>query len=312
MESTELLAATDQCLAKAADYIRAGQLVAFPTETVYGLGADATSDDAVARVFEAKARPTFNPLIVHVASLDEAENFAHFNQAARMLGKVFWPGPLTLVLPIRSDARVSKLALAGADTIALRVPRAPIAQKLLLAVGRPIAAPSANPSGKISPTSAAHVLRGLAGRIAAIVDGGACPVGLESTVISTGVPPALLRQGGLAQAEIERVLGVPLALPDDADGAASPGRDLSHYAPDAALRMNATEARNNEVLLGFGAIDGTENLSPDGDLTQAAANLFRLLHVLNGLGRPIAVAPVPEEGLGLAINDRLRRASGQR
>lgn len=312
MESTELLAATDQGLATAAVYIRSGHLVAFPTETVYGLGADASSDDAVAKVFEVKARPKFNPLIVHVASLDEAESHAEFNQQARMLARAFWPGPLTLVLPVRSSAGVSKLALAGAQTIAVRVPQAPIAQKLLVATGRPIAAPSANPSGRISPTTAVHVLRGLGGRIGAIIDGGPCPVGLESTVVSTGTPPALLRHGGLAKEKIEQVLGTSLDLPKDGDGAASPGRELSHYAPEAALRMNANAPQSDEVMLGFGEIDGDENLSRKGDLTEAAANLFRLLHALDVLGRPIAVAPVPETGLGHAINDRLRRASGPR
>lgn len=312
MESTELLAATDQGLATAADYIRSGQLVAFPTETVYGLGADAGNDDAVAKVFDAKARPTFNPLIVHVGSLDEAESFGQFNPQAHMLAHAFWPGPLTLVLPVRSSARVSKLALAGAQTIALRVPQAPIAQKLLMATGRPIAAPSANPSGRISPTTAVHVLRGLGGRIAAIIDGGPCTVGLESTVVSTGTPPALLRHGGLAKEKIEQVLGAALVVPKDGDGAASPGRELSHYAPEAALRINATSPQDGEVMLGFGSVDGEKNLSRKGDLTEAAANLFRLLHALDGLGKPIAVAPVPETGLGLAINDRLRRASGPR
>ncbi|MEO1239773.1 MAG: L-threonylcarbamoyladenylate synthase [Pseudomonadota bacterium] len=312
MESTELLAATDKGLATAAKYLRSGRLVAFPTETVYGLGADAGNDLAVARVFEAKARPTFNPLIIHVASLADAERLGEFNAQARTLARSFWPGPITLVLPLRADAAVSKLALAGANTIALRVPKASIAQNLLLATGRPIAAPSANPSGRISPTSAAHVLRGLGGQIAAIIDGGLCPVGLESTVVSTGEPPALLRHGGLTKEEIERVLGVDLALPADGDGAASPGRSLSHYAPEASLRMNATASEGDEVLLGFGDVEGDENLSAEGDVAVAAANLFHMLHALDALGRPIAVAPVPEHGLGLAINDRLRRAAGRR
>ena len=312
MESTELLAATDNGIAAAADLIRSGRLVAFPTETVYGLGADATSDEAVARVFDAKKRPAFNPLIIHVASLEDAETIAIFDEPARALARAFWPGPLTLVLPLKPGAGISKLALAGSSTVALRVPDAPVAQKLLLATRRPIAAPSANPSGRISPTSPAHVLRGLGGRIAAIIDGGACRVGLESTVVSTGHPPSLLRHGGLPRDEIERVLGAPLALPEDHEGPASPGRELSHYAPEAPLRMNATAPNEGEVMLGFGAVEGDETLSKTGDLVEAAANLFRLLHALDARGKPIAVAPVPDEGLGQAINDRLRRAAAAR
>lgn len=312
MESTELLAATDQGLLTAANYIKVGRLVAFPTETVYGLGADAGSDEAVARVFAAKDRPTFNPLIVHIATFGEADRLGVFDPAARTLARAFWPGPLTLVLPIQPDAPISQLALAGADTIALRVPNAAVAQRLLRVTGRPIAAPSANPSGRISPTNAAHVLSGLGGRIAAIVDGGSCAVGLESTIVSTGKAPALLRHGGLAQTEIERVLGTTLVLPADGDGAASPGRDLAHYAPKAPLRTNATKAEAGEVMLGFGSIDGDKNLSHAGDLVEAAANLFRYLHALDAVGQPIAVAPVPAKGLGVAINDRLRRASAAR
>ena len=312
MESTELLSATDSGIARAAELLRVGELVAFPTETVYGLGADAGSDSAIAKVFDAKSRPSFNPLIIHVADLSHAEELAVFNEEAFKLATAFWPGPLSLVLPIRANSGISKLATAGASTVAIRVPDAPLARQLIANAGRPIAAPSANPSGRISPTSAAHVVSGLSGKIAAVLDGGPCPVGLESTVVAPDNPSSLLRFGGLPPQAIEACLGAPLSYPSDSDGPASPGRELSHYAPEASLRMNAAAADGDEVFLGFGDVGGDENLSPSGDLVEAAANVFRMLHALDRTGQPIAVAPIPEKGLGLAINDRLRRASGSR
>ncbi|RDD60694.1 L-threonylcarbamoyladenylate synthase [Ferruginivarius sediminum] len=303
----------------AARILRDGGLVAFPTETVYGLGADATNAQAVARIFEAKGRPSFNPLIVHLADVAEAESLVHLDARAREVAARFWPGPLTLVLPRRADCPVSLLASAGLDTLALRVPGHPVAHALLQAAGRPIAAPSANASGRISPTTARHVATSLGSRVDMIVDGGACPVGIESTVIDLSAePPILLRPGGLPREELEAILG-PLAEKGDAAGpAGSPGRLASHYAPGCPLRLNATRAEPDEGLLAFGpdvpaGAAVTCNLSPSGDLREAAARLFACLHELD---RPeltaIAAMPIPEEGLGAAINDRLRRAAAPR
>ncbi|MEL7116147.1 MAG: L-threonylcarbamoyladenylate synthase [Pseudomonadota bacterium] len=294
----------------AAALLRAGGLVAFPTETVYGLGADATDDLAVARIYQAKGRPSFNPLIAHVPDVAKAREIAVFSPEAEALAAAFWPGALTLVLPLRTDAQISKLVTAGLDTVALRVPQHPLAQQLLSAVGRPVAAPSANPSGRISPTAPDHVLAGLDGAIDGVVLGGACPVGLESTIVGLAPAPTLLRPGGVATGDIEEVIGIGLSTP----GAeiTAPGQLASHYAPGAPLRMNATEPRAGEVYLGFGPGAATVNLSPSGDLVEAAANLFGHLHKLDQMGAPIAVAPVPETGLGQAINDRLRRAAAPR
>jgi L-threonylcarbamoyladenylate synthase len=294
--------------------LAAEKLVAFPTETVYGLGADATSDAAVAAVFAAKRRPQFNPLISHVADVESAFALGEFNEDAKRLARAFWPGPLTLVVPRLAGCPVSLLASAGLGTIALRVPAHPLAQQLLSAFGKPVVAPSANPSGGLSPTTAEHVKKGLGSRISLVLDGGACSVGLESTVIGCSGPnPTLLRAGGIARSAIEDVLGKPLAEPD-AGPAHSPGQMESHYAPRAALRLSAKRPGEGEAYLGFGLYaHGPYNLSPRGDLTEAAANLFRMLHEIDASGvTAIAVAPIPATGLGEAINDRLKRAAAPR
>lgn len=297
---------------RAAALLQSGALVAFPTETVYGLGADARQGPAVAAIYAAKGRPTFNPLIVHVANSGTAQTYVHWTPAAELLAAAFWPGPLTLVLPLRADHGLSSLVTAGLDTLAIRVPAHPTACALLAEFGGPVAAPSANPSGRISPTTADHVIAGLDGRIAAVVDGGACDVGLESTIIGFDATQAVvLREGGLPAERIEQALGQTLL--QTKDGAiTAPGQMLSHYAPRGAVRLNATTAREGEHLLGFGDIAGTLTLSASGDLTEAAANLFGHLHALDARGGPIAVAPIPMEGLGRAINDRLNRAAAPR
>ncbi len=311
-QTTERLSPDDAGLARAAGILRAGGLVAFPTETVYGLGGDARSDLAAARIFEAKGRPRFNPLIAHVASVEEARRIARFTPEAERLAAAFWPGPLTLVLPLREDAGVAPLVTAGLPTVAVRVPGHPLARRLLAAFGGPVAAPSANPSGKLSPTRAGDVLAGLGGRIAAVVDGGPCPVGVESTIVGLDGPPRLLRPGGVPAEAIEACLGQPLAGPADAAAPVAPGMLASHYAPGAALRLNATAAAPGELLLGFGPVAGDLSLSPAGDLTEAAANLFHHLRALDARGTRIAVAPIPDHGLGRAINDRLARAAAPR
>lgn len=295
-------------IARAAQLLAQGGLVAFPTETVYGLGADARNGTAVARIFEAKGRPSFNPLIVHVPDLQAAQTLAAFDAMALEVAHAFWPGPLTLVLPLAHNHGLSPLVSAGLDTVALRVPANGVACDVLRAFGRPIAAPSANPSGQISPTTAAHVLSGLEDRIDGVIDGGPCEVGVESTILGDA-PLALLRPGGLATEEIEAITG-RLAAPSDQITA--PGQLASHYAPDVAIRLNANQAQPGEALLGFGPMQSDLNLSVAGDLVEAASNLFGHLHDLNRLGRPIAVAPVPECDLGRAINDRLRRAAAPR
>ncbi len=314
MPETLRLSADPMGIARAAALLRAGGLVAFPTETVYGLGGDATSDLAVARIFEAKGRPRFNPLIAHVPDLAAAERLALFDDRARAVAAAFWPGPLTLVLPMRPDSGLSPLVTAELPTVAIRLPAHPVAQALLRAFGGPLAAPSANPSGKISPTRADHVLAGLDGLIAAVVDGGACAVGVESTILGLDGPPALLRPGGVPVEALEALLG-PLAIGGDAAKPNAPGQLLSHYAPGAAVRLNADAPRPGEVRLGFGPGAAGLNLSPEGDLVQAAANLFHLLRQADALAGPqgtIAIAPIPETGLGRAINDRLRRAAAPR
>lgn len=312
--ATERLSADPAGIARAAGLLRAGGLVAFPTETVYGLGGDATDDLAVARIFEAKGRPRFNPLIAHVPDLAAAERLAVFDDRARAVAAAFWPGPLTLVLPLREGSGLSQLVTADLPTVAIRVPAHPVAQALLRAFGGPLAAPSANPSGKVSPTRAGHVLEGLSGRIAAVVDGGACAVGVESTILGLDGPPVLLRPGGVPAEALEALLG-PLASGGDAAKPNAPGQLASHYAPGAAVRLEAADLRPGEVRLGFGPGGGDLNLSPSGDLVEAAAALFHLLRQADGLAGPggtIAVAPIPETGLGRAINDRLRRAAAPR
>ncbi|WP_104019497.1 L-threonylcarbamoyladenylate synthase [Roseovarius nitratireducens] len=311
--ATETLQADAQGFARAAAIWRAGGLVAFPTETVYGLGADAANDRAVAAIFEAKERPRFNPLIVHVDSAERARDFVDWSDAAEIVASAFWPGPLTLVLPLRQGARVSPLVTADLPTLAVRVPAHPVARALLAEFGGPVAAPSANPSGRISPTEATHVLAGLDGRIAAVVDGGACPVGVESTILGLAGDPELLRPGGVPVEVLEAALGTPVAQRGEADALTAPGQMRSHYAPGARVRLNATERQAGEAMLGFGAVAGDLSLSETGDLVEAAANLFHHLHALDATGAAgIAVAPIPERGLGRAINDRLRRAAAPR
>ncbi len=319
MAATPTLPATEAGLATAADLLRRGFTVAFPTETVYGLGADARSQDAVAAVYAAKGRPSFNPLIVHVADMETARAIARFDAVAERLAAAFWPGPLTLVLPVRPGAGLAAAATSGLPTVAIRMPAHPVALALIRRFGGPLVAPSANPSGRVSPTTAAHVLAGLDGRIGAVVDGGACAVGVESTIVGLADgTPRLLRPGGLPAEAIEKVLGTALFRGRDApDRPTAPGQLASHYAPRAALRLGAASPRAGEVFVGFGDGPGDPalSLSPAGDLAQAAARLFDVLHradALAGPGGRIAVAPVPETGLGLAINDRLRRAAAPR
>lgn len=305
---TQHLSATADGIDTAAKLMQHGSLVAFPTETVYGLGADAKNGRAVAAIFEAKNRPSFNPLIVHVPNLAAAEALVRLPQTARDIAQAFWPGPLTLVLPVKPGA-VSDLVTAGLPTLAIRIPAHPLAQKLLRAANRPIAAPSANPSGAISPTTADHVAAGLNGKIAAILDGGSCEVGLESTIIGFDPSPTLLRPGGLPQEALEAALRQPL-LAHQSDTPNAPGQLASHYAPDAKVQLNVTET--DGTLLGFGPMQSTLNLSPSGDLSEAAANLFAYLRRLDTGTKTIHVAPIPETGLGRAINDRLRRAAAPR
>ena len=303
-------------IAAAAQALREGQLVAFPTETVYGLGADATNDEAVARVYAAKGRPSFNPLITHVPGVEEAFALGHFTQEAKALARAFWPGSLSLVVPRAASCPVSLLASAGNDSIAIRIPSHPMALDLLKATGRPVVAPSANPSGKISPTTAEHVRRHLKDKVAMVLDGGRCKVGVESSVVSfLADGPKLLRQGGVPRTEIEKVLGHAIAVESHSARPHAPGQLLSHYAPHAELRLNADTPREGEAYLGFGPLHahGPWTLSARGDLVEAAASLFRLLHEIDATGvTRIAVAPVPHHGLGEAINDRLLRAAAPR
>ena len=300
-------------IAKAASLLTSGGLVAFPTETVYGLGADATNDLAVAKIYEAKGRPSFNPLIAHVEDVEAAFALGQFSGDALKLAARFWPGPLTLVVPRRVDCPVSLLASAGLPSIALRVPQHPLALELLRAVGRPVVAPSANPSGRISPTTAAHVREGLGDKVAMLLDGGPCAVGLESTIVSLLDDTArLLRSGGLAREIIEDALDRKLEAAT-AGPLHAPGQLESHYAPRAVLRLNAESWWAGEAQLGFGAYDAPLNLSHKGDVVEAAANLFAMLHQLDAAApATIAVAPVPMAGLGEAINDRLKRAAAPR
>ena len=310
---TKHLSADPAGFSAAADLLRQGALVAFPTETVYGLGGDARNSQAVARIFEAKERPQFNPLIVHVNSIEAAQLYVEWPDQADRVARAFWPGPLTLVLPLRKDAGLSPLVTAGLPTLAIRVPAHPVAQALLAAFGGPVAAPSANPSGRISPTNAAHVEAGLGGRIAAILEGGSCDVGIESTILGLSDAPTLLRPGGLPVEALEAALNMPVARHISGDPLSAPGQMASHYAPGARVRLEADDKRPGEVLLGFGAVEADLNLSPAGDLTEAAANLFHHLHALDAMGAEvIAVSPIPDHGLGRAINDRLRRAAAPR
>ncbi|SMX24663.1 L-threonylcarbamoyladenylate synthase [Boseongicola aestuarii] len=309
---TRILGTSQAEIAEAGQRLADGELVAFPTETVYGLGADATNDLAVAGIFAAKGRPSFNPLIAHVADLRAAETLCDFNEDALRLAATFWPGALTLVLPLKPNTRVSKLVTAGGAHLALRVPSSPIATALLQAAKTPIAAPSANPSGKISPTTAAHVLNGLSGRIDAVIDAGPCPVGLESTIVGFDEGPVLLRAGGIPAEAIEACLGTKLRTHTEKGMPTAPGQLASHYAPKSRVRLNATKPEAEEFHIGFGPIDGDISLSRNGDLQEAAAHLFEALHIADATGRAICVAPVPNTGLGRAINDRLTRAAAPR
>ncbi len=320
--STLILPAGDAAAAVAARTLEAGGLVAFPTETVYGLGADATNPAAIARLYQAKGRPAFNPLISHVADLAAAEKIGRFDGEATRLARAFWPGPLTLVLPKTRDCAVADLATAGLDTIAIRVPSHPLARAILHAFGKPVVAPSANISGHVSPTTAAHVQSDLEGKIDLIVDGGPVEVGVESTIVGCFEQPMLLRPGGLPREKIERVLGrALLQAPADAESDSAqplaPGMLASHYAPRTRVRLNAATIAPGEALLAFGPpVAGSEhaaavmNLSARGDLNEAAANLFGYLRTLDArAAATIAVMPIPHHGLGEAINDRLRRAA---
>lgn len=310
-------------IARAAEIIRAGRLVAMPTETVYGLAGDALSDAAVAKIYEVKARPQFNPLIAHVSGPAMAGRFAALTPLAEALMAAFWPGPLTLVLPRRADSGLSNILTAGLDTVALRAPDNAHAQALIAETDRPLAAPSANPSGAVSPTLPDHVRAGLGESVDFILDGGPCRIGVESTIIQIdGTDAILLRPGGLARADIERVVGAPLKLPQAGAAPAAPGMLKSHYAPGVALRLNRRKAEPGEAFLGFGSTDDfnaviSANLSQSGDVREAAANLFTCLRSLDmacakaGV-ETLAVAPVPDEGLGEAINDRLQRAAAPR
>lgn len=299
-------------LHQAAHLLRKGELVAFPTETVYGLGGLATRNDTVAAIYAAKGRPAFNPLIAHVHSVEAAQKLVEWNDNAEKLASAFWPGPLTLVLPLKAGHGVSSLVTAGLETLAVRVPDSPTARALLKSVDQPIAAPSANPSGRISPTRAEHVIAGLEGRIAAVLDDGPCAVGLESTIVGLAGKPTLLRAGGVPAEAIQRALGEDLILPQAEDGITAPGQLTSHYAPGAQVRLNAPHPLGDEVYLGFGPMECDVNLSAAGDTQEAAANLFDALHQLDATGRPIAIAPIPQSGLGAAINDRLQRAAAPR
>ena len=301
-ETTRILPFSEDAIAEAARLIAEGLPVAVATETVYGLAADATNADAVARIYEAKGRPSFNPLIVHVPDLQAAERIGEFSSDARKLAEQHWPGPLTLVVPLREDADVASLVTAGLSTIAIRVPAHPAMQALLRTVGRPLAAPSANASGSISPTRAEHVRKSLGGRIPLIVDSGPTERGLESTIIAaTGPQLRLLRRGPIEIAGAAEAEGGEIE---------APGQLASHYAPSKPLRLNASTAAGDEFIIGFGEVQGDASLSPAGNLVEAAARLFDLLHAADESDKPrIGVAPVPDEGLGAAINDRLRRAA---
>jgi len=321
---TSRLAISGDALARAADMLAAGRLVAFPTETVYGLGGDACNADAVAAIFAAKDRPSFNPLISHVASTEAAFGLGSATPLAECLAACFWPGPMTLILYRTADCPVARLTSAGLDKIAIRVPAHAAAHQLLKAFGGPVAAPSANPSGRISPTRAEHVIAGLDGRVALVLDGGPCDSGVESTVIDcTGDAAHILRPGGITrEAVADALTGAGLRLAGAAQRAApqapeSPGMLASHYAPQAAVKLNVTAAEAGMELIGFGGIGGSGtlalNLSPGGELVEAAANLFDMLHAADATGASlIGIAPIPQTGLGEAINDRLTRAAAPR
>lgn len=297
---------------------RKGELVAIPTETVYGLGADATNGRAVANIYSVKSRPQFNPLIVHVADIATAKKYVQWNDTAQQLADAFWPGSMTLILPRLPDSPISELVSAGGDTIAIRIPSHPVALQLLNAFGGGIAAPSANRSGKVSPTTAQHVQEELGGDVKLIVDGGACSVGLESTVLDvSGNAVRVLRPGIITREQVEAVTKTIVQSGADTGQLKSPGQLASHYAPSIPVKLNVSSLEEGDALLAFGPheLPGAEtvlNLSPTGDLNEAAANLFRYLRALdNGYHRAIAVMPIPNEGIGEAINDRLKRSAAR-
>ena len=297
-------------LLKASKLIKTGGTLAFPTETVYGLGADATNNLAVAKIFQAKGRPSFNPLIIHCFSIEQIQAFAMWSSDAQTVAEKFWPGPLTMVLPILPNGKIASLALAGLQTVAVRIPAHSIAQSILKLANTPIAAPSANPSGSVSATKAEHVISKLNGKIAGIVSGGSSEIGLESTIISFLPDPRILRFGAIDEADISEILSLDLKKKALDGEISAPGQLSSHYAPKGSIRLNSKVFKNKEVSLGFGKVICDLNLSRTENLIEAAANLFDCLHKLDEMGaEKIAVSPIPEEGIGIAINDRLKRAA---
>ena len=297
-------------LSKASELIKSGGTLAFPTETVYGLGADATNKLAVAKIFQAKGRPSFNPLIIHCFSIEQIKTFAMWSAEAQTVADKFWPGPLTMVLPLSPNSQISSLALAGLQTVAIRMPNHSVAQSILKLANTPIAAPSANPSGTVSATKAQHVISRLNGKIEGIISGNSSKIGLESTIISFLPEPSILRFGAIDETDISKTLGLDLKKKRKDAKITAPGQLSSHYAPKGSIRLNSKVFKKNEVSLGFGEILCDLNLSPKANLTEAAANFFDYLHRLDEMGaEKIAVSPIPEEGIGIAINDRLRRAA---
>ena len=297
-------------LSKASELIKSGGTLAFPTETVYGLGADATNKLAVAKIFQAKGRPSFNPLIIHCFSIEQIQTFAMWSSEAQTVADKFWPGPLTMVLPLLPNNQISSLALAGLQTVAVRMPDHSVAQSILQLANTPIAAPSANPSGAVSATKAEHVISRLNGKIEGIISGYSSKIGLESTIISFLPEPSILRFGAIDETDISELLGLDLKKKRKDEKISAPGQLSSHYAPKGSIRLNSKVFKKNEVSLGFGEILCDLNLSREENLAEAAANLFDYLHRLDEMGaEKIAVSPIPEEGIGIAINDRLRRAA---
>ena len=297
-------------LSKASELIKSGGTLAFPTETVYGLGADATNKLAVAKIFQAKGRPSFNPLIIHCFSIEQIQTFAMWSSEAQTVADKFWPGPLTMVLPLLPNNQISSLALAGLQTVAVRMPDHSVAQSILQLANTPIAAPSANPSGAVSATKAEHVISRLNGKIEGIISGYSSKIGLESTIISFLPEPSILRFGAIHETDISELLGLDLKKKRKDEKISAPGQLSSHYAPKGSIRLNSKVFKKNEVSLGFGEILCDLNLSREANLAEAAANLFDYLHRLDEMGaEKIAVSPIPEEGIGIAINDRLRRAA---
>ena len=297
-------------LSKASELIKSGGTLAFPTETVYGLGADATNKLAVAKIFQAKGRPSFNPLIIHCFSIEQIQTFAMWSSEAQTVADKFWPGPLTMVLPLLPNNQISSLALAGLQTVAVRMPDHSVAQSILQLANTPIAAPSANPSGAVSATKAEHVISRLNGKIEGIISGYSSKIGLESTIISFLPEPSILRFGAIDETDISELLGLDLKKKRKDEKISAPGQLSSHYAPKGSIRLNSKVFKKNEVSLGFGEILCDLNLSREANLAEAAANLFDCLHRLDEMGaEKIAVSPIPEEGIGIAINDRLRRAA---